>query len=192
MSREEIPEGTVVKISPGGKDRMNLKTFLATTVLSLKKEEIVAILGPDTGTFSELFTLSFSREMPVCWRAAWIMDHLAEHHPWLAEPEVEKIWAEIPKQHPDGVTRSSLRLLCRYEIPEDHQGIAADLCLSWLEKESVPVAIKAYSMEMLLKIAAAYPELTHEFITVIEDQAPHNSAGYKARAHHITRAMRKL
>jgi hypothetical protein len=33
---------------------------------------------------------------------------------------------------------------------------------------------------------------TNEFITVIEDQAPHNSAGYQARAHHIIRAMKKL
>lgn len=173
-------------------DRMELKTFLTTSVLSLKKEDIVSIIGPDPKKFQELFNISFSREMPVCWRATWIMDHLSEVHPWLAEPHIDKIWAEIPEQHPDGVTRSALRLLARYEIPEDYQGIAADLCLSWLEKEAVPVAIKAYSMEMLLKIATVYPEFTNEFITVIEDQSPNNSAGYKARAHHITRAMRKL
>ena len=171
---------------------MDLRAFLTSTILSLKKEEIGTIIGPDPEKFSELCTLSFSREMPICWRATWIMDHLAEMHPCLAEPHIEKIWAEIPKQHPDGVTRSALRLLTRYEIPEDFQGVAADLCLSWLEKEAVPVAIKVYSMEMLLKIATVYPEFTNEFITVIEDQAPYNSSGYKARAHHIIRALRKL
>ena len=181
-----------MEYGPVETELMDLKTFLTTAVLSLKKEEIVAIIGPDPDKFRELFKLSFSREMPVCWRATWIMDHLAEVHPRLADPYIEKIWAEIPEQHPDGVTRSALRLLSRHEIPEDYLGIAADLCLSWLEKEAVPVAIKAYSMEMLLKIATAYPELTNEFITIIEDQAPNNSAGYKARAHHITRAMRKL
>jgi len=171
---------------------MDLRAFLTTAVLSLKKEEIVSIFGPDPGKFNDLFALSFSREMPICWRATWIMDHLSEVHPWLAEAHIERIWKEIPRQHPDGVTRSALRLLARYEIPEDFQGVAADLCLSWLEQESVPVAIKAYSMEMLLKIATVYPEFTNEFITVIETQSPHNSAGFKARAHHITRAMRKL
>lgn len=171
---------------------MDLKAFLTTSVLSLKKEEIGTIIGPDPKKFGDLVNLSFSREMPVCWRATWIMDHMSELHPWLAEPYIEKIWAEIPKHHPDGVTRSALRLLARYEIPENYQGIAADLCLSWLEKEAVPVAIKAYSMEMLLKIATTYPEFTNEFITVIETQAPNNSAGYKARAHHIIRALRKL
>ncbi len=171
---------------------MVLKEFLTHEILSLKKEEIGKIIGPDPETFRALFDHAFSREMPVCWRATWLMDHLAEVHPWLAEGYIGIIWKEIPRQHPDGVTRSALRLLSRYDIPEDFQGIAADLCLSWLEKESVPVAIKAYSMEMLLKIASVYPELSNEFITVIEDQAPNNSAGYKARAGHIIRAMKKL
>lgn len=171
---------------------MVLKEFLAHEVLSLKKEEIGKIIGPDPGKFKALFDHAFSRDMPVCWRAAWIMDHLSEVHPWLAGEYIGNIWQEIPRQHPDGVTRSALRLLSRYGIPEDFQGIAADLCLSWLEKESVPVAIKAYSMEMLLKIATVYPEFTNEFITVIEDQAPNNSAGYKARAHHIIKALKKL
>lgn len=170
----------------------DLKEFLAHTVLSLKKEEIGEIIGPDPEKYNLLSDLAFSREMPVCWRATWLMDYLAELHPWLATSHIEKIWAEIPKQHPDGVTRSALRLLARYEIPDDHQGIAADLCLSWLEQESVPVAIKAYSMEMLLKIATVYPEFTNEFITVIEDQVPYNSAAFKARAQHIIRAMKKL
>lgn len=171
---------------------MDLKDFLTNTVLSLRKEEIGTIIGPDPGKFSALADLAFSREMPVCWRATWVMDYLAELHPWLAASYIEMIWKEIPEKHPDGVTRSALRLLSRYEIPEDYQGIAADLCLSWLEQESVPVAIKAYSMEILLKIAAVYPEFTNEFITVIETQAPYNSAGYKARAHQIVRAMKKL
>ncbi|MDF1572492.1 MAG: hypothetical protein P1P82_12850 [Bacteroidales bacterium] len=171
---------------------MDLKDFLTHAVVSLRKEEIGTIIGPDPEQFNALFELAFSREMPVCWRATWIMDYLSELHPWLAIPHIEKIWQEIPEQHPDGVTRSALRLLSRHKIPEDFQGIAADLCLSWLEQESVPVAIKAYSMEVLLKIATAYPEFTNEFITVIETQAPHNSAGFKARSHHITRAMKQL
>ena len=171
---------------------MDLGKFLTSTALLLKKEEIGTIIGTDAKQFEELFHLSFSREMPVCWRATWLMDHLSEVAPTLADPWIEKIWAEIPKEHPVGVTRSALRLLVRYEIPEEFEGVAADLCLSWLEKESVSVAIKVYSMELLLKIARNYPELTNEFITVIEDQAPNNSAGYKARAHHIIRAMKKL
>ncbi len=150
------------------------------------------MIGPNRKNYDELFRIAFSGNMPVCWRSAWIMDYLSELYPWLADKYIEKIWAEIPAAHPDGVTRSCLRLLCRYDIPEKYQGIATDLCLSWLEKEAVPVGIKAYCMEMLLKIATLYPELGNEFIAIIEEKAPNNSAGFKARAVYVTGEMRKM
>ena len=171
---------------------MDLNTLLTTEVLMLSKEEIGSIIGPDPEQYDELFRIAFSRKMPICWRSAWLMDYLSELHPSLADKYIEKIWAEMPAGHPDGVTRSCLRLLCRFDIPEDYQGIAADLCLSWLEKEAVPVAIKAYSMELLLKIARLYPELGNEFIAIIEEQAPNNSAGFKARAVYVIGEMRKF
>lgn len=171
---------------------MDLVDLLTTKILSLKKEEIGTLVGPDPERYSALVEMAFSREMPLCWRAAWIIDYLSEVDPWLAEPHIGRIWNEIPAAHPDGVTRSALRLLARYDIPEEKQGIATDLCLDWLQKEAVPVAIKVYSMELLLNIAKIYPELAGEFILVLEEQAPINSAGFKARAKHVVAAMRKL
>jgi len=171
---------------------MDLTDFLTNSLLLLKKEEIGTIIGPDAEKYEELVELAFSREMPVCWRATWILDYLAELHPWLAEKYIERFWAEIPAKHADGVTRSLLRLLTRYDIPEESQGIATDLCLEWLSLQAVPVAIKAYSMEILLQIAMIYPELSNEFIAVLEDNAPQNSAGFKARAKHIIKELEKL
>ncbi len=171
---------------------MDLVRFITNEFLYLKKEEAGSIIGLDQERFNAILNLAFSREMPVCWRSAWLMDYLSELHPWLAEKHIEKIWSEMPAGHPDGVTRSCLRLLCRYDIPEECQGIAADLCLSWLEQAAVPVAIKAYSMELLLKLVGLYPELANEFIAIIEAQAPNNSAGFKARAVAVVSKMRKL
>lgn len=171
---------------------MDLNDFLTNSALLLKKEEIGRIIGPDPLVFKELFEHSFSRKMPVCWRATWLLDYLSELHPMLAEEYIERIWQQIPQKHPDGVTRSALRLAGRYDIPEEYQGIATDLCLEWLTLESVPVGIKAYCMEILLKIARIYPELSNEFITILEEHSPNNSAGFKARAHHIIKALNKL
>lgn len=169
---------------------MNLHDLLAAT--HLKKEEIGRIIGEDPRAFHQLYELSYSGEMPFCWRATWIMDHLAELYPGLAENYIEKIWKEVFRDHPVGVTRSSIRLLTRYDIPEAYEGRAADCCMEWLEKESVPPALKVYGMEILLKLARLYPDLKHEIMTIIEEQAPKNSAGFKARAVHILRAMKKI
>lgn len=158
----------------------------------LKKENLAEIIGPEPENYLKLVELAFSRQLPVCWRAAWILDYLSELHPWLPEDYISRFWSEISEKHPDGVTRSVLRLLTRYDIPGIYQGIAADLCLDWITKEAVPVAIKAFSMDILLKIAKIYPELKDEFIAVLEEESPRNSSGFGARAAHVLDALRKL
>jgi len=171
---------------------MDIKQILSDTNLKLKKEEIASIVGVNEQSFKVLADLAFSREMPICWRATWLMDYLAELEPSLAEGYLAQFWEELFRDHQVGVSRSLIRLLSRNEIPEHYHGKATDLCLEWLEKVSVPVALKVYAMEVLLKIARLYPELVNEFIMIIEEQIPYNSVGYKSRSKHIIKAMRSI
>lgn len=171
---------------------MDLDTFLTDTTLRLKKEEIAGIIGTSDKQYQQLISAALSKEMPNCWRAMWLADYLAELRPDLGEPYVEKLWGELSKKHPDGVVRSAMRMLTRYPIPEKHQGFAADLTVSLLVKEVVPVAIKVYAMEIMLNIAKIYPELKEEFITVIQDQILHGTSGYKARAKKILPKLEAL
>lgn len=172
---------------------MDLKALLGGPAIPMRKEIMGGAIGTSPETYKELIELSFSKDMPACWRAAWMLDHLAEVEPCLPEHYINQFWSELTKDHPDGVKRSVLRLLCRYEIPEEEQGKATDLVLDWIVKESVPVAIKAYSMEVLLKIAKSYPELKEEFITILQDQIPYNPAGgFISRSRFIIKELEKL
>ncbi len=172
-------------------DLMDLKELLGGSQIGMRKEDLGRVIGSTPEIYIDLINLAFSKEMPACWRAAWVMDHLSELHPTLPENHIDQLWKNIPDQA-DGVKRSILRMLCRYEIPKEQQGVATDLCLDWLVKESVPVAIKVYCMEILLNITREYPDLKEEFIAILEDQMPHNSAGFKARAVKIIKTMEKL
>lgn len=156
------------------------------------KENLGRLIGTSPDTYKDLIQLTFSGDMPACWRAAWMMDYLSEVDPSLPETFIARIWEELPEKHPDGVKRSALRMLCRYDIPEEQQGLATDLCLDWLVQESIPVAIKAYSMEIMHKICILYPELKEEFIAILQDHMHNNSAGFKARAWHIIKALEKV
>ncbi len=171
---------------------MDLKELLGGSTIPMRKEILGAAIGTSPDTYEELMALTFSKDMPACWRAAWMMDHLAEVEPALPEKYISEFWQQMAEDHPDGVKRSILRMLCRYEIPEEEQGMATDLILDWLVKDSVPVAIQAYSMEIMLKIARYHPELKDEFITILEDQIPYKTGGFLARARHIIKALNKL
>lgn len=171
---------------------MDLKELLGGPRINMHKKDLGAVIGSSPDAFNKLMILSLSKDMPGCWRAAWMMDYLAELDPSLPKRHIKHLWQQIPDEHPDGVKRSILRILTRYEIPEDQQGIATDLCLDWLVRESIPVAVKIYCMEILLMITREYPELKEEFSAIIEDQIPHNSVGYKARAAMVIKTMEKL
>ena len=171
---------------------MKIEEFLGSSHITLKKEEIARLIGISSSRFRELKTLALSGKMPICWRSAWMMDYMSEQDPSLPADHLHELWGEMGKPHPDGVKRSILRMLCRYEIPEEYQGMATDLSLDWIQKETVPVALKAYSMNILLKVATLYPELAPEFIVIIENQLPYGSGGYIARAQMVVSELNKL
>ena len=172
---------------------MNLETFLTDTTLRLKKEEIADIIGTDSDQYKKLMGIALSGEMPICWRAMWLADYLTELEPHLGEPYVDRLWREMERKHPEGVVRSAIRMLSRYPIPEEHQGFAADLCITLQEKESVPVAIKVHAMEVLFNIAKLYPDLKDEFIAIIQEQVKQNtSTGYMARARRVIPKLEAL
>ncbi len=171
---------------------MDLKKLLGGSAIPMRKEDLGKVIGTSPDTYKEIIRLSFSKDMPACWRAAWMMDYLAELDPSLPEKHIGQIWEKLPDNNPDGVKRSTLRMLCRYDIPDEQQGMATDLCLDWLIMESIPVAVKAYSMEIMHKITILYPELKDEVIAILNDHMHNNSVGFMARARHIIKALEKL
>ena len=91
-----------------------------------------------------------------------------------------------------GALRSFLRLLCRYDIEEDDQGMLIDLCFGYLVSELYPLAVKVHAMQLIYNHVLIYPELKNELITVIEDQEDNNSIGFKSRGRRIISQLEKM
>lgn len=83
-------------------------------------------------------------------------------------------------------------MLCRYEIPEEQQGVLIDLCFKYMVSELYPVAVKVHAMQIIYNHVLLYPELKEELVTVIEDQMANNSVGFKSRGQRILRQLEKL
>ncbi len=87
--------------------------------------------------------------------------------------------------------RSLLRLMCRYEIPEEEQGLLIDLCFGYMVSELYPVAVKVHAMQIIYQHTLLYPELKEELQTVIEDQMENNSVGFSSRGRRILSQLEK-
>lgn len=142
--------------------------------------------------FSKLLDFALNEKDPLAWRAAWVVDGSDEQAPGLASDFISGIVHRLPGIKSKGTLRSMLRLLCRYDIDEDDQGILIDLCFKYLVSELYPVAVKVHAMQIIYQHVLIYPELKEELITVISDQIGNNTVGFKSRGKRLIRDMEKM
>ena len=171
---------------------MDFRSLLADFPSGVEKDLLIGEVIKSESHFNTLLQLALHEKDPVAWRACWILDGSDEKKPGLARRYVGKIVRALPELESKGTLRSLLRLLTRYDIPEEEQGLLIDLCFSYLVSELYPVAVKAHAMQIIYNHVLLYPELKGEFIAVIEDQADNNSVGFKARGNILIKQMEKL
>ncbi|HDR67849.1 MAG TPA: hypothetical protein ENN61_02235 [Bacteroidaceae bacterium] len=170
---------------------MNHKQLIAEIPSVKEKDYLVSVIGDSKDAFRKFFDMIFDEPDPIAWRAAWVVDGCDENNPSLTEKYLTKIIRELPSLKSEGARRSLMKLLCRHAIPENYRGILVDLCFQYLRSEIHTVAVKVYAMQIIFNLSQIYPELSHELITVIEDQFINNSAGFRAKGAKIIRQLQK-
>jgi hypothetical protein len=171
---------------------MDFRSLLTDFPSGVEKDLLIGEVIKSESNFNTLLQLALHEKDPVAWRACWILDGSDEKKPGLARKHIPKIVRALPELESKGTLRSLLRLLSRYDIPEEEQGLLIDLCFSYLVSELYPVAVKAHAMQIIYHHVLLYPELKDELIAVIEDQADNNSVGFKARGNILIKQMEKL
>lgn len=148
--------------------------------------KIVNWVGSSQQRFDELFRLFLNDEYRVVQRAAWPVSYCVMAHPSLISKHWKKLLANVKKPNlHDAVKRNTVRLMQDINIPEKYHGEVMNLCFGYLESPTEPLAVKVFSMSVLAKLAEIYPGIKTELQLIIEDQLPHQTAGFKSRAKKI-------
>lgn len=149
-------------------------------------------IGPNQEAFDELLELFLGDDYRVTQRAAWVVSHCADNHPWLIDKHLQPIIENLQKPVHVAVKRNTVRILQFVDIPEDLLGITAEICFDFLNSGKETIAVKAHSMTILYNIVKKFPELKEELKLSIEDQLPFGSAGFKNRGSKILKALDKM
>jgi len=171
---------------------MDFRSLLADFPAGTEKDLLVGEVIKSESHFKTLLQLALHEKDPVAWRACWVLDGSDELKPGLARRHISKIVKALPALESKGTLRSLLRLLSRYEIPEEEQGLLIDLCFSYMISELYPVAVKVHAMQIIYRHVLLYPELKDELVAVIEDQIDNNSVGFLSRGRRLIKQMEKL
>jgi len=155
--------------------------------------KIVKWVGSNQQRFDELFYLFLNDEYRVVQRSAWPVSYCVDAHPQL----INKHWKELIKNlkksnlH-DAVKRNSIRFMQEIELPEQYHGEIMNICFKYLESYTEALAVKIFSMSVIANLAKYYPEIKSELKLIIEDQLPHQSAGFKSRAKKVMKQLDTL
>ena len=132
---------------------------------------IVKWVGNDQKRFDELFNLFLNDEYRVVQRAAWPMTYCVEDHPEFIKKHFAKVLKALEKlDASDSVKRNSIRFLQYVDIPKRFHGQVMDICFRYFSSPTEAIAIKAFSIAVLQKLAKLYPEIVNEIKLVIEER----------------------
>lgn len=162
---------------------MNLRETILSEHSKSNCDKIVAWIGNNKKRFNELLDLFANDEYRVTQRAAWPLSYSAIAHPELMKNNFEKLINNLnrPNLH-DAVKRNTVRLLQQIEIPEKYEGEVMNICFQYVESPKEAVAIKAFSLTILSKLAKKFPDILPEIKLLIEEQAGQQSAAFKSRS----------
>ncbi len=136
--------------------------------------------------FAALIQCFLSNEYRVAQRAAWSVSWATQKKPELIQPYIKDLIAQLPgKNIHNAVIRNSVRILQKIKIPEEFHADLMNNCFAFIESNTTPVAIKAFSLTTLFNLSKIYPEIKNELKLIIEERWNHETAAFKLRGKNI-------
>lgn len=162
-------------------------------MMGVKEAEWVAESAIENGEIlRKLLEYSFSGDKRLAFRASWTLSKVYDKYPDLIGSDLNLIIGSLKNLDNESVQRSFLRMISMSDLNslnQNQHGILADHCFKMLKSGFSAIAIKAYSMEIIYKLALIYPELANELSAIINILQGEGSAGIIARGHMILKRL---
>jgi 8-oxo-dGTP diphosphatase len=191
--RQEEPHELIPDPEISESDDSSLRKLVSSVRGRNELEWITGSITGNPAMFKRLIDYSFSSEKELAFKASWTLTKVCDKAPEMIDPYLAMIVKSLDGIGNDSVRRSFLRIISFSDIEKTDSrlhGLLADHCFRALNSAFSPVAIKAYSMEILYRLAVKYPELANELsaaVNMLRDE----DAGVKARGRIILKKLSK-
>ncbi|RYF80050.1 MAG: hypothetical protein EOO03_17665 [Chitinophagaceae bacterium] len=158
-----------------------------------QRDLIVQWVGREQQRFDELFEYMLSSDVTLAQRASWAVSNCAEAQPQLVRKHLKQLIKVLQQTavH-DAVLRNSARVLSQLTAPANLHGMLMDACFKLVEKPSTSIAVKAFSLEILGKLAATYPDIAPEIKLLIASMENNASPGIKSKCRQVSKMLSLL
>lgn len=146
---------------------LSFEEVLCRACRKVEMQAIVELVCQHPERIDELWALA-SSSIPHAWRAAWALAHINEKDSQLLTPYLTEIGELVVATQNLSIKRELLKVLLLHPLPDEPSGILLDHCLETATSSLVPVGLRMYALSMVAKYCERYPELTPEFVAVLE------------------------
>ena len=127
----------------------------------IDKESLINKLKSDPESFDEAIKIALSNNQPAAWRATWILRSSMGKKDTRIAKVLEKVVKKL-SGFEDGHQREWLKVIEKFELNDDLEGIVFDHCMNIWEKTSLQPSVRFTAFLFILKTAKKYPELRSE------------------------------
>jgi hypothetical protein len=162
---------------------MNLREALLKEHSRRQTLLIASHIGDNQKAFDALVKIFLNDEYRVVQRAAWALSYCGTAYPSLLKKHFRSLIDNLdrPGLH-DAVKRNTLRVFEDVEIPEKYLGKLVDHCFRFLNSTTEAIAIKAFSITILVNACERYPELRDEVKPLLCELLNHDAPAIISRA----------
>lgn len=152
----------------------------------------------------ELLDVLFTVDDKISCRAAWVFEFMCGEKLDAIIPHLDRFTASIHKVHLDSAVRPVAKI-CEYLITayyskndnaiktalnSKHKEKIVEACFDWMINDE-KIAPKAYAMNTLCLLGQEIDWIHPELVMILERDYQMQSSGFKARARHILKKIKK-
>jgi hypothetical protein len=155
--------------------------------------KIASYVGSDSARFEELVNAFFQSSGKEQNLIMWAINHTIDQHPYLFISHLTRFVHFLDPGRSEPVKRGIIRIL--RDVPLNDEEILGEVytkCFEMVSDPKEPIAVRAFGIKVLTKIAKELPELKEELIPLFQDIYELTEKGLQNSAKNSLNELRKL
>ncbi|MFY0683392.1 MAG: hypothetical protein JXR20_02490 [Balneola sp.] len=144
-----------------------MSTPLEQVLIRRKKSEMIEFLAQHPQNFDPAMLLALGNELPICWRAAWLVGGTTEKNDARIKQYIHQIIKVLPERG-DGHQRELLKLLLKMDLTEDYESLLFDHSVSIWEQVRKQPSVRYFAFKGMVKVTEKYPDLKNEVLSLTQ------------------------
>ena len=153
----------------------------------------ILIINDNEKYFDDVFLLSFSDNYKISMKASWVIVHYCKKNNSFIQKHLDFILEKLKTSNNSSVKRNMIKIFAEYSDFNNikNLGLLVDICFRFFNNPKDAIAVRAFCLDVLMKISSLEPDIITEIKQSIEFNFDNYSTGLKNKAKKVIQLINK-